>query len=73
MEISLADYPDVPSISVDIPVFIEECQVVGLVNPEEIIVSPFNQVYELPFTVSFDMPLYEPSPLCGLSNTNVYY
>ena len=40
MEISLADYPEVEPIEVDISVYIEECQIVEFVNPGEIIVSP---------------------------------
>ena len=68
MEISLAEYPDVSPIYVDIPVLIDQCYLEGLVNPGEVIVSPLNQVLELPFSESLDMPLYEPSPLCGFSN-----
>ena len=73
MEIRLADYPEVASIFVDIPIYIEECQILDFVNPGDIFVSPLNQVMDLPFQVSFDMPLYEPSPLCGFSNNDVSY
>ena len=36
-------------------------------------VPPFIQVFELPLSESYDMPLFEPSPLCGYSNSDVSY
>ena len=71
--VSLANYPEVESITVNVPVQIEACQIVDFVNPDDTIVSPINLVLNLPYADSIDMPLYEPSPLCGYSNQDVSY
>ena len=57
----------------EIAVSILACQIDGLVEPDGVVVPPFIQVFELPVSESYDMPLFEPSPLCGNSNTDVIY
>ena len=72
MKISLADY-DVSPIYVEIPVTINPCVIANFLDTTETIISPINQILELPTQQSFDMPLYEPDPLCGYSDQDVNY
>lgn len=73
VEVSLADYPEVAPITVEVTVFIERCQVLSLVETTGTTVSPINQVLELPVTFEFPMPVYEPEPLCSYSAYDVTY
>ena len=73
LEVTLQDYPEVASLVIQIPVTIAACQIDGLADPDNVSVPPVIQVFELPMSESFDMPLFEPLPLCGYSNTDVLY
>ena len=70
---NLFDYPEVEGIYVDVPIFINECQVTSIIEPSDFSVSPYNLILELPALQTFVMPLFEPSPQCGYSNTDVNY
>ena len=37
------------------------------------VMSPLYLVFTLPYSEKINLPLYEPSPLCGLSNTDLTY
>ena len=60
-------------LEVEVTVFIKSCQVLALVETTGTVISPINQVFELPVEFEFQMPLYEPEPLCSYSEDDVIY
>ena len=49
------------------------CEVKVLVDPTGTVISPFNQILELPSSKIFMMPDFMPDPLCGYSSDNIDY
>lgn len=50
------------------------CAVLSLEEAEDhVAISPLVLVFNLPYSQNIDLPLYEPSPNCGLSNADLSY
>ena len=75
IEVSSLDYPNfIEPLIIRIEITVEDCRVEELKKPEgEKPFSPLLFVYNLPFQTSVDLPLLEPFPLCGRSNTDLSY
>ena len=73
MVVTLQDYPEVEALVVEIPVFIEACEILELVDSTKTFISPLNRIIEFPVDQFFAMPLYEPVPACGLTSADVSY
>ena len=71
--VSLADHPDETPVKLKYSLKIIACEVTGLLDPSETLISPFNQIFGLPAEGILAMPLYEPVPLCGYSGADVTY
>ena len=73
--INSIDYPgDIQSIIQEVEITVQECVVTTLAEPDDVdSVSPLYLVYELPYFEFINLPLYEPSPACMLSNDDLTY
>lgn len=67
-------YPGyIAPIVISVLIEVERCEVLELLKPEKTTFSPLYLVFNLPFTQTVDLPLFEPSPTCGKSNAEIDY
>lgn len=75
IEVSSLDYGNfIEPIIIRVEITVEDCKIEELKKLEgEKPFSPLLFVYNLPFETSLELPILEPFPLCGRSNTDLSY
>ncbi len=73
MIVELADYPEVEPLTLSLEVQVNKCKVESLVNTNDITISPFNPVFELPAEFDLQIPLFEAKPACDYTRDDIQY